>query len=114
MGLRVINPIRKIDSIIFNIKVHIMKIRILGLTIVVASAAAYLYNQFVTCTIETATLANIEALASGETIEGEVCFYKGNSVYETRIPCEADYPNIGPCGERVAGFYSTDRAQCYK
>lgn len=91
-----------------------MKIKILGLAIVVASAAAYLYNQFESSTIVTATLANIEALASGETIEGAVCFYKGNSVYEKRIPCVADYPNIGDCGEPEYGFYSTDHAQCHK
>lgn len=91
-----------------------MKIKILGLAIVAVSAAAYLYNQFESRTIVTATLANIEALASGETIKGAVCFYKGNSVYERRIPCVADYPDIGDCGDPEYAFYSNDRAQCHK
>lgn len=59
-------------------------------------------------------LANIEALADGEVIQGAVCFYKGNELYEKRIPCKADYPNIGPCGEPEYGFYSSNRAQCAK
>lgn len=59
-------------------------------------------------------LANIEALTDGEVIEGAVCFYKGNEIYEKRIPCMADYPNIGPCGEPEYGFYSSNRAQCAK
>lgn len=59
-------------------------------------------------------LANIEALANGEVIQGAVCFYKGNELYEKRIPCKADYPNIGPCGEPEYGFYSSNRAQCAK
>ena len=59
-------------------------------------------------------LANIEALADGEVIQGAVCFYKGNELYEKRIPCKADYPNIGPCGEPEYGFYSSNRAQCSK
>ncbi|MDY3266497.1 MAG: NVEALA domain-containing protein [Phocaeicola sp.] len=58
-------------------------------------------------------LANIEALA-GEVIQGAVCFYKGNELYEKRIPCKADYPNICPCGEPEYGFYSSNRAQCAK
>lgn len=59
-------------------------------------------------------LANVEALATDETIEGKVCRYPGSSVYDIFIPCTAEYPNIGPCSENVWGYYSSDKAQCYK
>ncbi len=91
-----------------------MKFKILGLAVLAISAACYLYSQTATRSIEPCAAANIEALATGEVIEGAVCFYKGNSVYEKRIPCEADYPNIGACGELIAGFYSNDHAQCHR
>lgn len=59
-------------------------------------------------------MANVEALAQSEEIEGSVCFYKGTEDYEDRIPCTADYPNIGPCGERVRAFFSDNKAQCMR
>lgn len=59
-------------------------------------------------------LANVEALATGDELKGKICFYKGKTDYETRIPCTADYPNIGKCGERIRAFYSKESAQCYE
>ena len=59
-------------------------------------------------------LANVEALATGDELKGKICFYKGKTDFETRIPCTADYPNIGKCGERIRAFYSKDTAQCYE
>lgn len=59
-------------------------------------------------------MANVEALVQSEEIEGLVCYYKGTENYEERIPCVADYPNIGPCGERVRAFFSSNKAQCAK
>jgi len=81
--------------------------------IAIAATANYVYNKKAEMALD-AALANIEALATGEEVAGAVCFYKGNSNYERRIPCTADFPNIGSCGDPVWGFYSDDKAQCIK
>ncbi len=60
------------------------------------------------------TLANVEALANNENLPGKECSFKGSSVYGDYIPCTADYPNIGKCGERKEAFYSADKGQCYE
>lgn len=59
-------------------------------------------------------MQNVEALTSGEVIPGKICYYKGTTDYVDRIPCTADYPNIGKCGARIVAFYSTQTAQCYE
>lgn len=59
-------------------------------------------------------MANVEALAQSEDIEGLLCYYYGTENYEDRIPCSAKYPNIGPCGERERAFFSDNKAQCAK
>lgn len=59
-------------------------------------------------------MQNVEALTNGEILPGKVCYFTGKSSYEDRIPCTADYPNIGKCGERILAYYSTESAQCYE
>lgn len=85
------------------------------LALVVTLATGYgVYTSQQKPELSELALANIEALANGEAIQGAVCFYKGNELYEKHIPCKADFPNIGPCGEPEYGFYSSNRAQCAK
>lgn len=94
-----------------------MKKKLLGIVILlitISSTIIYIQNKNNIEITDPIVLANIEALATGETIKGGVCFYKGNEFYEKRIPCKADYPNIGPCGEPEYGYYSDNRAQCAK
>lgn len=57
---------------------------------------------------------NVQALAQAEELPGKVCYYSGTSTYGDWIPCTAAYPNIGKCGTRTNGYYSTDKAQCYE
>lgn len=59
-------------------------------------------------------MQNVEALTSGETLPGLVCYYKGTTKLVDLIPCTATYPNIGKCGERIKTWYSNDSAQCYE
>lgn len=86
-------------------------------TLAVAAALFAGYNTYTTQNknvVVGVALANVEALATGDELKGKICFYKGKTDYETRIPCTADYPNIGKCGERIRAFYSKESAQCYE
>jgi len=57
---------------------------------------------------------NVEALTQDEILPGKTCRYSGSSTYGDYIPCTASYPNIGKCGSRENGYYSTDTGQCYE
>ena len=57
--------------------------------------------------------ANVEALTNGEILNGKICHYYGTEIYGDYIPCKAQYPNIGPCGEREHTFYSNNTGQWY-
>jgi hypothetical protein len=59
-------------------------------------------------------LANVDALAQGEVLTGKECRFRGSSVYDSYIPCTANYPNIGQCVSAENAFYSSDTGQCYE
>lgn len=94
-----------------------MKRKLLGIAVMavvaVVATFGYLQNKKANMLTMDPALANVEALATGEELPGRVCFYKGNEHYELRIPCKADFPNIGDCGEAEWAFYSDNRAQCH-
>lgn len=81
----------------------------------IAFAASWNFHQNKNQTkLSDLALANVEALANGENISGKICFYQGTTNYDEFIPCDAKYPNIGKCKERVLDHYSKDQAQCYE
>ncbi|MCS2892379.1 MULTISPECIES: NVEALA domain-containing protein [Parabacteroides] len=94
-----------------------MKNKILGVAIIAALTitASWNFQQNQKQTkLSDLTLANVEALASGEDTSGKICFYPGTTTYDEFIPCDAEYPNIGKCKERKWGYYSKDKAQCFE
>lgn len=83
-----------------------MKNKILGVAIIAALTitASWNFQQNQKQTkLSDLTLANVEALASGEDTSGKICFYPGTTTYDEFIPCDAEYPNIGKCKERKWG-----------
>jgi hypothetical protein len=59
-------------------------------------------------------MRNAEVLANDEVLSGKECRFPGSSEYGDWIPCTASYPDLGKCGGRVAGYYSSDTGQCYE
>lgn len=91
------------------------KVFIIGVfAIVIAIGAIFVYGQNENIGKIALLMENVEALTSGETLPGKICYYKGKSKYEDRIPCTADYPNIGKCGSRITSWFSTESGQCYE
>ena len=93
-----------------------VKFLVASLLFCAMSYAGYMgYERVTMSEAERFMQANVEALTSGEVLPGKICYYKGTDVYTDLIPCTADYPNIGPCGDRIQAFYSkSNTAQCYK
>lgn len=82
-----------------------------GIVVVVALTLAI---QLSYSSSDSLLFANIEALTQGEVLPGKECRYQGSTIYGDYILCTASYPNIGQCGTRIKGYYSSDTGQCYE
>ena len=94
-----------------------MKVKKLLIAMVfsVAVLGGYQAYEYASMTgAESFLLENVEALASGEVVGGKECRYKGTGPLDTWFECTSDYPNLGPCGERVTKCFSDNKAQCLK
>ena len=93
-----------------------MKRKLLGIAVMavvaVVATFGYLQNKKANILTMDPALANVEALATGERIQGSICNFKGSEIFGNMVYCTADFPDFGPCGERIEGWFSDNQAQC--
>ena len=93
-----------------------MRNKVLGVIFAIGAAVAFWVFQQSNQKVQLSDIAleNLDALTNEEVLKGKICYYSGTEKYGDYIPCKADYPDIGRCGNRKTGYYSDNRAQCYE